>query len=254
MKRRTFLTLLLSSVVAGACSKGSDDSTSAPDAPAGEPRPLTSDEAARMAETLFMNDDLAGATFELSVQLPDTNMIRLVGEVDWRNHVGHALVSATGRDAAITEVYWSDSGVLERVPRAIEIATSTGRPSFEFIARSPDPANMHLDAMLGVIIGLASQQRDNPLVIQQTEGSAWVRSDILRDQPVDVLRYGSRNLYWLDEVGKMLRFEGNTAAGNRPFVLDLLSHGSQDIPGPLIDAVVEIELIREIYDAAMMTG
>jgi hypothetical protein len=255
VNRRTFLTVALGSMIASACSKGSSDGATSPTAPAeGETRALTSNEAARMAETLFLNYDLAGATFDLKVQLPDSNTIRLVGEVDWTNHVGHALMTASGREAAITEVYWSESGVLERVPRATEIAISTSRPSFEFIARPPDPANVHLDAMLGVITGLASQQRDNPLLIQQTEGSAWVRSETLRSTEVDVLRYGTRNLYWLDEVGTMLRFEGNTAAGDRPFVIDLLSHEPQDIPGPLVDQVVEIEVIQEIYDAAMMTG
>ena len=157
--------------------------------------------------------------------------------------------AAASADGTLAKVYWGEGSVLERSPQLIELASATGRGGFKFVARTPDPAGRHLDGLLGIVTGLASQRRDNPLLIQQTEGSAWLRSDTLRDTGVDVLRYGERNLYWLTTIPADVALRGqqrepDPTVGGRP------AHPWR--PGHSRAAgrqVVDISTITELYEA-----
>lgn len=212
--------------------------------------PLTMEQAQTLAEVLHDNYDGEGATFSVSARLADGSALRLDGEVDFVDHVGQAQVQANGVEAPVTEVVWTESAVLERRPTLDAQLAAAGFAAARFVARPPDPTGRDLDAMLGVITGLASTRDDNALLVGQQEGSAWLRTDVVRDVPVDVMRYGERSIYWLDSVtGALLRFEGNSAAGDRPFVVDLLAAGPRDIAGPAAVAVVDIDDVREIYEA-----
>jgi hypothetical protein len=47
----------------------------------------------------------------------------------------------------------------------------------------------------------------------------------------------------------MLRFEGNSAGGNAPTIVDFLKRGRVEIPRPAPTDVISRESISEIYDA-----
>ena len=80
-----------------------------------------------------------------------------------------------------------------------------------------------------------------------------MRTDTLRDRDVEVLRYGMRNIYWLAvDDGSMLRFEGNSASGSAPTVIDFLRLGAVDVPRPAEADVVPVSAIPEI--SAAFTG
>lgn len=255
MNRRRFLLGALTMLGAAACSSsgGSPGSSGSSGGTVvdGERR-ITADEAARLAEMLFADYDAKGATFELSARLPDQTTLHLVGEIDWTRHVGHAMVEATGFDGPIREIYWGANSVLERIPALSELATQLGQTPAPFVARTPAPTDRHLDALIGIVTGLASTERDNPLLLQQNDNLRWLRSDTIRGSAVDVYRFGERNIYWLEQGGTTLyRFEGNMANGQRPVVIDLLTRGAQDIAGPPTTDVAEIAAVQELYDAAM---
>jgi len=162
-------------------------------------------------------------------------------------------VRGDGREAGITEVYWEETFILERRPAMDAIVSGLGGPSAPWIARRPDPATRQLDRLIGLIVGLASEQPDNALLVQQKEGSEFMRNDTLRDTSVEVLRYGNRNIYWLDAAnGSMLRFEGNSAAGNAPVVIDILERKAVDAPRPVESDVVPVDQVAEAY--AAITG
>jgi hypothetical protein len=220
------------------------------DEPAGE-RPVTDAEAARMAETLFENYDVGGAEFELSALMPDGTRLDLTGEVDWRGHQGRAAVDAGGGpDAAIDEVVWTATSVLERIPALDELAAQVGRPTGQMWARSPDPEGRDLDAMIQLITSLAATQPDNAALIAQEPGTAFLRHDTVpgTDIDVDVFRFGERTVYWLaaGEV-TMWRFEGNDAAASRPVVVDLRDHGAREIVLPPEDEVIAATRVAELY-------
>jgi hypothetical protein len=86
-------------------------------------------------------------------------------------------------------------------------------------------------------------------LILQTEGSAYLRDDILRERPVVVVRYGTRNIYWIDaETGDMLRLEATSKEGGLPLVIDLVEHAPVEVPVPEATRVVDSTAIREFYE------
>lgn len=243
--KKSAVILTLVAVIA-ACSNGDG-------APNDEPIPLSNERATRLAQAGYQNLLAGGAEFEansafLGVQPSET--VRLIGVIDWENHVGRAAVSSTGPTAGLTEVYWDETTVLERWPGMDDLVASLGGPDQPWVARAPEPNTRQIDRLLALLVGLAIEQPENAILLQQTEGSAFMRNDTLRDRDVEVLRYGTRNLYWLAvDDGSMLRFEGNSTGGNAPTVIDFLRFGPIDVPRPAEADIVPAEAIPEIYSA-----
>jgi hypothetical protein len=241
--------LIAASTVAVGC--GGAEEIAAPSTPV----PLSDDQAARLAQAGFMNFQAGGAQFEansafLVGQPPET--LRLVGEVDWVQRSGRAVVSGTGPDASLTEVYWQSDVVMERRPAVDAIIAGRGGPSQAWIARPPEPGTRQLDRLIAIITALSLTQPDNALLLQQTEGSAFIRSDTLRGEPVEVLRYGIRNLHWLAvSDGRLMRFEGNAASGTAPTIVDLLSREPVRVQSPPRESVVRVDEVSEMYAALL---
>jgi hypothetical protein len=184
----------------------------------------------------------------LAALFSDGSTINLSGEVDWAGHFGHGVVSASGAEADLAEVYWSADEVLERRPGLNRQLQAQNGPAVEFLVRTPQPAGRDLDRLLGIVTALAGPQRDNPLLIKQKAGSAFLRSDVLRGVKVDVLRFGDHNVYSLDQQsGLLLRFEDTGGPGGQPVVVDVLQRGPQKIDGPPATSVVQASTIGAKY-------
>lgn len=230
---------------AGLVACGGDDGPARP-----VERPLTVDEASLLASVQFDNYDDGGADFQVATAFLTTNeTLNLQGVVDWENHVGYAVASGTGGEAGITEVFWTRSVVLERRPAADALLAGLGYRGVKYFLRAPEPEKRLLDRALAIVTGLASTQRDNPQLIQQKEGSAFLRLDTLRERPASVMRFGERNVYWIDsETNRMLRFEGNAAGGGAPTLVDIINRGKRTVPLPSESEVIATELVAELYD------
>jgi hypothetical protein len=221
-----------------------------PGAPKQTERPLTIDEATLLASVQYDNYQDRGAAFQVATAFIVTgDTLNLQGVVDWERHVGYAIATAKGAESGITELYWTDNVVLERRPAADPILQSMGYTSVKYFARPPDATKRLLDRALAIVLSLASTERDNPQLIQQKEGSAFLRPDTLRDTTTNVFRYGLRTIYWLDNTGVMVRFEGNATGGGAPTVVDILTRGAQTITLPKDDEVVDVSTMQELYDA-----
>jgi hypothetical protein len=233
--------------VAAACGSSDDGSSDVPAA-----RPLTDEEAGWLANVLYDNLQRGGATFQVAVQVSSDATLNLAGEVSWTDHRGHATVAGRGVEDGVQEVFWSTDALLERRDALNALLAQSGRPGVSFVVRDPAPDTRPLDQAVALVTGLSAEQRDNPLLIAQTEGSAYVRTDTLRDTPVVVLRYGDRATYWLAaDDHRLLRFESDNATRTRPVVVDVLAFGAQQIAGPPVDAVVDVAEVRDQYDAAV---
>lgn len=240
--------LIVLAVTLGGCG---NDSTDAGDAPSTSA--LTLDQATQLAGVLLRNTSDGGATFQLAArsdQGPGT--IMLTGEVDWEAHTGHAFVVGAGSEEHVLEVHWNENAILERRADMLVLADVVG-PEVEWVLRPVD-LTRRLDQLVAIVGGLAGTQSDNPLLVQQQVGSAFMRADELRGSPVEVLRYGTRNTYWIDADGEMLRFEGNNEAGNAPVVVDVLSRGPQTIEAPEANTVVDISQISAVWEAVVGPG
>lgn len=247
MRIRSALVVLVVGAALAACGGG--------DAAKG-PQPLTRQQAERLSQAGYTNYLAKGAEFEANSAFlgpGGTESLTLVGSIDWERHAGRAAVRGEGREAGLAEVYWEENFILERRPAIDNIVAGLGGPSTPWIARRPDPTKTQLDRLVGLIVGLASEQPDNALLVQQKEGSEFMRSDTLRDTAVEVLRYGNRNIYWLDAAdGSMLRFEGNSASNNAPVIIDVLSRKAVTLQKPADADIVPVERVAEVY--AAVTG
>ena len=223
-------------------------------------RPLDLDESRRLAETLFNNYELGGADFEVQGEMPDGTFVRMTGEVDWVAHTGFAQVDITGTgDAAVTEVLWGEDIVLELIPALTELSIESGGSAARWFARPPDVDGHHLDSMIELVTALASEQRGNPGLIAQADGTAWLRSDTVPGLEIDadVFRFGQSTRYWLEAGAvRMYRFEGNNSSSTRPVLIDLRNHGERTTPLPLETDVVELAEVEELHDevVAAVTG
>jgi hypothetical protein len=93
------------------------------------PVALSDDQAARLAQAGFTNFQEGGAQFEANSAFlvgQPAETLRLVGEVDWVRRSGWAMVSGTGPDVSLTEVYWESDVVLERRPAVDAIIAGRG--------------------------------------------------------------------------------------------------------------------------------
>jgi hypothetical protein len=91
------------------------------------------------------------------------------------------------------------------------------------------------------VTGLVAKTPENSQLILQTEGSAFLREDVLREKPVLVLRYGKRSIFWLNASTKsLMRFEGNDSTSQFPVVIDFLQLGSRTLSLPRDAQVVNL--------------
>lgn len=216
-------------------------------------RALTQEEADRLASVLYTNYESKGAAFEITTAFTSTNdTLSMQGIVDWANHRGRALVTARGMERGISEIVWSDSVVIERRPALDGPLSALGFPDARFVARPPDPSKRQIDRAISILMGLASTVRENAVLILQKQGSAWMRTDTWRGKPVDVLRYGTQNRFWLEPgTSTLRRFDGNAAAGSAPIVIDFASFGPQNVPAPDGRSIVGVDSVRELYESAV---
>lgn len=213
------------------------------------PRPITSDEADRLSEVLFLNYDDGGSHFVLNAAPTPESAITIDGDVDFVNRQGYALVSSTGSDAPVDRVVFSDAMVLENIPTLVDLAATVGVGSFTWVARPFDSTAYQLDSLLGVVLGLSGQQRENPLLLEQS-GAQWLREDTVNGAPADVFAYSPQVRLWVEKDGtRLLRFEGNSSTLDRPIVVDLTEPGPVTMPQIQDSDVVQVEQVQDLYDA-----
>ncbi|WP_420113575.1 hypothetical protein [Pseudactinotalea sp.] len=159
------LTLALAIVALGSCTSGTDE------APA---RPLTSEEAQRLALTRFRNFD-AGLR-PVSFTVTDRGITYLVdAEVDFAAGAGYGLISdEEGTESlvlawsasTVTTLPWSGTDVPRTAPEVDDTWTTS--------ALMPQESRLH--ATLSIVLTMTADRPDNALLLQQTD-ARWLRED-----------------------------------------------------------------------------
>lgn len=232
------LALVSFMVVVAACGGGDDDTTE---------RPLTAREASLLASTLYLNHLEGRAAFEVHTVVSDRGAsLVMKGLVDWTAGSGLAEVSADVEGSTLTSIVWANDIIAERRPVVDDILASRGLQHPIFVIRQASPGR-RLDNVIQVVSSLASSNPENQLLIRQTEGSAFLRNDELRNRPVVVLRYGIRSMFWIDSAtGALLRFEGNDRTGELPIVVDFLPSRGGVVSFPPATNTIAIEQVPEL--------
>jgi hypothetical protein len=235
MKARGLASVALAGVVVGVLVAGC---AGAPDADDASAAPLTLDQASRLAEVLSRNREVGGATFLVTALDAATGAtVVMEGVVDWT--LGHGVATVTGlrdADGEVTGVAWTRDGVAERRPDRMEELARLGLdPVATHWLRDIDPAVRTVDRLIGIVLGLATERPDNAQLLLQKPDAAYVRDDVLRGVPVEVLRYSDRTVVWIDPAtGALLRFEGNDSRGAAPVIVDLLARGPVSVQLPAV--------------------
>ena len=182
---------------------------------------------------------------------PQGGTITLVGDVDYRRHQGHAQVFSQGGRDKVEEVVWDSDTALEYRPGMLG-AVRKAKPGAVLIARQPDRQRRRLDQIIEIVTALAAPRRENPQLIRQRRQARFIRDDVLRGTPVQVLRYGPLTTVWVDpRTGRMLRFESSNQDKTAPIVVDLASTTAKSIQSPPAGAVVAAS---ELGDAWVKRG
>lgn len=193
--------------------------------------PLTNDQAQLLASAQYLNYRNDGAEFAMDVGTKGTgSYFRLEGQMDWTQLIGQGTV--VPEEGEPFEVWWRQDIVVQSAPDLAAVLQAADQPPV-FVGHTPNPLANPVDKAIAILLELGSKKRDNPLLVRQKPGSAYLGEDTIRDTPTQILRYGEINRLWIDPAtGLMLRFAGDSKARKAPVTVDLLTHEAQTIYAP----------------------
>lgn len=177
---RPLVAMTVAAALAG-CSHGSSiDPTPSP--PTG-PRPLTDAEAQRLAVVRVNDLDRGRGQFRLGMTLGN-NAVVIVGVIDWTNRRGFGVVKQSAQPKARAYVEWTAA---KAAALALPPSASTSPlPATGWSVRALDPSTSGLDTGLALLLDLASDRPENPLLLQQN-GARWLGSQVDAGVRVDVM-------------------------------------------------------------------
>lgn len=206
--------------------------------PAGAPRPLTDDEANRLAAMRFA-DYRTGLRFRTTTNAG----LSLVGDIDYHRHVGYAMATDAGRTSP---VQWSATKLVNWVwpPGAPTGEPPAALPTTQTRVRALDATTSDLDALLTILLALGQDRPDNAALIRQ-DGAMFVRSDTVGGVAVDVLQgprtsgagtaSGNGLTYWVDATGHLRRVDVVLGRSSAPIRVDTDPNGFRSfVPSPQV--------------------
>jgi hypothetical protein len=234
--------LLAAALASGIVSCGGDGGSATTTA-AGDGAPLTDAQAAALSQVLFKDLQAGGADMTVNVAYGPAATLVLTGAVDWTDHIGQGKLETRytdGRPSTFTDLLWTSDAVIVADPPGMAAAAAiVGRDGVHYIARPPSPDRVPLDRVIAISVALAATQRDNPLLVQQSD-ARFLGRDAIDGRAMDRYRYQDRAIYWVGvDDGLLHRVEAtiNGFAGVTTF--DLSRHGPRQVVLPSHDEVLD---------------
>ncbi|MFD4242416.1 hypothetical protein ACFWP3_12585 [Streptomyces sp. NPDC058525] len=239
MNRRTVLPTVLLSLLSlpavAACSASGDDPK------ASAPRPLTAEEADRMALARFTA--YRRGTGEVTATVPSGGRtITLTGRIDWRRHQGYAEIRDDARPPARELVHWTPGGVAA-LPRWTG-GLPDRPPASGWEVHRLLPHGSALDSVLLLLLHLGADRPDNAQLLARSDARR-LRDDRIGAVPVLVATgpgapgapagqgRPSSTRYWIDGEGRLLRFQARVASEVQWATADLPATGpAKPLPAP----------------------
>ncbi|MFG2292820.1 hypothetical protein [Streptomyces sp. NPDC048603] len=235
-RRRTALAAALLCLLAlTACSSRGGADEKAP-----EPRPLTAEEADRVALARFTT--YRRGTGEVTAAIPSRGRtVTLTGRIDWRRHRGYAEIRDDAEPPARELVHWTTAAV------AVHPGWPGGLPD-----RPPAsgwqvhrlvPRGSALDSALVLLLQLGADRPDNAQLLARSDARR-LRDDRIGKTPVMVVAgpgapgapTGSGRLgntrYWIDADGTLLRFKARVGGEARWTSAELPPRPAAPLPAP----------------------
>lgn len=214
----------------GACS-ASPAATREPATTVATPPPteleLTEEQRRVLSLVLEKNFEAGGAA--ISVVLPG-GASEMTAEVDWTRHFGHAVAVNDGRTV---EFYFGPDHVLDgTVPDLTEALAANGIDGVRFVERALDPAYSTIDLISVFVLGLASEQRENPVGLADQDISYGGRRET-QGRSVDVYRFADNVTYLVAvDDGTLVGVDASFKAIGGVVELRVTSLGPREVPGP----------------------
>ena len=215
--------LVAASALLAACSSGGE-------------RPVTSEEAQRLAlARLSVYDE---RFVDLDARVPvDGQTLHLQGVADLQDHAAYALVTTQDEPPRHALLQWTLQDKAVRETTATTLPAAPPADGWQTAALVPTD---QLDSALALVLNLAADRPDNPLLLQQG-GARWLGSDEVDGTPVDVFlgpgadaTTDERLRWFVDEDGTLLRVDADTGAEDH-LVVDLRPSRASAVP--LVDAL-----------------
>lgn len=195
------------------------------DEPGDAARPLTTDEAQRLAVMRFRNFDAGTRSVTATVTDGGTEH-SISGWVDFTADLGYGLLEIGAGDTTL--LAWTPTGVATHPAtggRAPLPPPGTDDDAVAWYGSDLTPEASRLHALLATILMAGSDRPDNPLLVQQTD-ARWLRVENLHGVEVDVLSGPTADVvydpatssgagdgsdspirYWVDAEGLLHRME-----------------------------------------------
>ncbi|GAA3034302.1 hypothetical protein [Actinokineospora globicatena] len=193
------------------------------------PRPLTTDEANRLAVTRFLNYQAGGRAVTITVPTTSGGLV-ITGSVDYRAHLGYGVVRGTGRDTSSDGlIQWNSTAVFVHPMTDSLAEPPVTPPGSGWHQRPLTTSGSSLDSALLITLGLGNDRPDNAELLPQN-GATWVRDDQVRGRRVDVMAGPAARAkpdtagnvrYWVDSDSTLHRVEADVASEPQPVVIDL---------------------------------
>ncbi|WP_374947513.1 hypothetical protein [Agreia sp.] len=202
-------------------------------------RPLTTEEAQRLAIARFTNYD--EGVRSITAEVPGDPNVELAGWVDFAEHRGYAAAATDGAAVGSAGLF-GFTGDTIAVREGAEDGAVLPIPADGWVTDSLDATASSLQNLFVIALSLGSDRPDNPQLLQQSD-ALWLRSDEIDGTPVDVIAGPTSDTpataaaseddatvrYWLDTDGRMLRLEVAQPSSDSWTVLDLGDHAVVDI-------------------------
>jgi hypothetical protein len=221
MSRRTAVAFVAVMLIATGCSSAKTATS------AKGPRPVTSEEAQRLATMRVKNFDQVGVGFHTVIESAQ-GVVTLNGDVDFHAVTGYGEVSG-GKGPSYT-LEW-DAGTLlawpsKGKPTTPPVVLPVGAPR----ERALSPSTSGIDTVLALVLGLGDSRPDNAKQVQQ-DGARWLSTSTIDGAKVDVMQgpsakgagHGSNTSldFWVDETGQLRRVDIYLTGSTTPTQIDL---------------------------------
>jgi len=165
--RRALLPVVLFGVALAASACGSSESPPKP-----EPKPLTMRQAELLAGAQFLNYRNDGTEFEMDFGVKGTpSHFTMTGQMNWDDLVGYGTI--TPDEGEPFEVWWREDIVIQSDPQLAALLQAADQQPV-YVAHKPNPQANPVDKACAIMLHLGSKQRDNPLLVRQAKGSAYL--------------------------------------------------------------------------------
>ncbi|MBM7774755.1 hypothetical protein JOD54_004959 [Actinokineospora baliensis] len=167
----------------------------------------------------------------MTITVPTTSGgLVITGSVDYRAHLGYAVVRGIGRDASSDGlIQWNTSAVFVHPMADPPTRPPDTPPATGWHSRPLTSSGSALDSALLITLGLGNDRPDNAELLPQN-GATWLRGEQVRGHQVDVMAGPAARgkadtagnvRYWVDADSTLHRVEADVASEPRPVAIDL---------------------------------